>query len=115
MRNAWHEVIGEYDHDIVYKAVMTYVRNDTRDYASFPAPGVIIKEIKAELKARQKPIREVLDSINKGRKYEELTSAARDAVSEEKYNAWLKMNPIRFIEQQNQFIDEMMGRKTLHD
>ena len=41
----WHELVKQYDYKDALKAVYDFARQDIRDYATFPAPGVIINII----------------------------------------------------------------------
>lgn len=110
---AWNAIIGEYEFQTAREAVIQYAKNDTRQYASFPAPGVIVKAIRNRQVERERPILAVMSGINKGTEYRMLPYDAQQVVSEEKYEEWLKMNPLEFINRQEQYINELMGKKYL--
>ena len=59
-RFALNEYIGTYGMELIKRAAVEFVRNDSREYHPFPVPGDLIKEIKkigvnpiAELKRRE--------------------------------------------------------------
>lgn len=46
MAKAWHLILKDFDYAKAEKAVIDFARNDTRDYAAFPAPGQIVATIR---------------------------------------------------------------------
>lgn len=48
MATAWSYILGPYDYNAAQRAVLKFAKQDTRDYATFPAPGVLVKLIEEE-------------------------------------------------------------------
>lgn len=93
---AWHMVLEKYDFEIAQKAVLNFAENDTREYATFPAVGVIVREIRAQQQLEAKPIKEVIRAISYGKGYEDISDDAKRIISEEVYNRWLKVDAEEF-------------------
>lgn len=93
---AWHLVLGKYDYMTAQKAVLNYAENDTRDYATFPAVGVIVKEIRKQQMLENKPIKEIIRAISYGKEYDDLSEQAKGVVSTKEYNKWLGMDAEEF-------------------
>ena len=86
---AWHLILQKYDYKIAENAVLNFAENDTREYATFPAVGKIVEEIKAEEYRRKKPVGEITYSLQYGKEYQSLSKEAKYLISEEVYNEWL--------------------------
>ena len=80
---AWHEMLEPYEYYIVRRAVMNYAREDTREYASFPTPGRMIKTIESELAVYN----EIFNSMLSQNTYDELSDKAKSIISKDRYNA----------------------------
>lgn len=93
---AWHMILEKYDFKIAQKAVLNFAENDTREYATFPAVGVIVREIRNQQQLEAKPIKEVIRSISYGKGYEDISDDAKRIISEEVYNKWLKVDAEEF-------------------
>lgn len=89
---AWYLILQKYDYKVAEAAVLNYAENDTRDYATFPAVGKIVAEIKKEMQRRIAPVGEITYSLQYGKAYRALTEQARLLISEEVYNEWLHKN-----------------------
>lgn len=96
MAVAWHMILEKYDFEIAKKAVLNFAENDTREYATFPAVGVIVREIRKQQYLEAKPIKEVIRSISYGKGYEDISDNAKRIISEEVYNRWLKVDAEEF-------------------
>ena len=96
MAEGWYLIIEPYDFEIAKRAVLTYARNDTREYGTFPTVGNIVKCIEEEMRKDQAPIKEIVRNISYGRDYSLLTAEAKSIISEERYNSWLKMDAEEF-------------------
>lgn len=105
--DAWYHILYKYDFNTAQKAVLNFAENDVRDYATFPAVGVIVKEIKAQKAREEKPIREVIKSIAYGKTYEDISDTAKSIISEEKYNEWVAINAEEFASKADQFADAL--------
>lgn len=93
---AWHMILYKYDFDVAKNAVIHYAENDTRDYATFPAVGRVVAEIKEEEHRRAKPINEILNAVSYGRDYKVLSEGAKQLVTEEMYDEWIKVDAEEF-------------------
>lgn len=94
--NAWYLILAKYDYKIASKAVLHFAENDTRDYATFPAVGKIVAEIKAEEARTKAPINETIRAISYGRSYQTLSANAKALITESSYNEWLSINAEEF-------------------
>ena len=108
---AWHLVMGKYDYNDAMAAVLRFAENDTRDYATFPAVGKIIAEIKAEERRKQNAINMVIRGIGYGRSYDMLSEDAKSLIPEESYNKWLKIDAEEFAEKQKAFAEFLKKRQ----
>ena len=102
---AWHLVLGKYDFNDAMSAVLRFAENDTRDYATFPAVGKIVEEIRAESIRRRQQISEVIRSVAYGKDYEDLSDSAKAIVSPSTYEVWLKMDAEVFAGKTDIFAD----------
>lgn len=96
MANAWHLVLSKYDYNIACKAILSFAENDKREYATFPAVGCIVDAIRKEEIQQKMPISEIIKGISYGRQYNTLSVKAKQIISEERYDGWLKMNAEEF-------------------
>ena len=90
--NAWHMILHKYDFEDARQAVLRYAENDTRDYATFPAVGLIVKEIRKAEKARNDAISEIIIGISYGRTYGMISDKAKCLISRSAYEEWLSMD-----------------------
>lgn len=113
--NAWHLILAKYDYRIASKAVMTFAENDRREYATFPAVGCIVQAIKDEQTKEEKPIKEITHNLFYGMDYINLSDEARNLISEERYNEWLKMNAEEFASNHTELTETLKenNRKLL--
>jgi hypothetical protein len=96
MAEGWYWILEPYDYEMARRAVLTYARNDTREYGTFPTVGNIVKCIEEEMRKDQAPIKEIVRNISYGRDYSMLTAEAKSLISQERYDAWLKMDAEEF-------------------
>lgn len=96
MAEGWYMILEPYDFQIAQKAVLSFAKGDTRDYATFPAVGKIVQAIENEMRKEQAPIKEVVRAISYGWGYEQLSADAKRIISDEKYKTWLKMDAEEF-------------------
>ena len=101
MAAAWHLVLKDYDFGIASKAVIEYAKNDTREYASFPTVGNIVKCIEDEMKKEQAPINEVVRAVAYGWQYDQLSAEAQANITKEHYDDWLNMDAEEFANKAN--------------
>lgn len=94
---AWHMVISKFDYKVAEKAVLNFAEHDTRDYATFPACGVIVAEIRKVQAEMDRPIKEVINRITMGLDYYGLSTEGQKLISEPQYNEWLKVNAEEFV------------------
>ena len=96
MAEGWYLILEPYDFEVAQKAVLSYARNDTREYGTFPTVGNIVKEIENEMAKEQAPINEIVRAISYGWQYEQLSADAKQLIGYTKYNDWLKMDAEEF-------------------
>lgn len=96
MAEGWFLILEPYDYEIAQKAVLNYARNDTREYASFPTVGNIVKCIEEEMSKEQAPVKEVVRAVSYGWGYDQLSKDAKSIISEDRYKTWLKMDAEEF-------------------
>ena len=96
MAEGWYWIIEPYDYEMARRAVLTYAKNDTREYGTFPTVGNIVKCIEEEMRKDQAPIKEIVRNISYGRDYSMLTADAKALISQERYDTWLKMDAEEF-------------------
>lgn len=101
MAAAWHLVLKDYDFGIASKAVIEYAKKDTREYASFPTVGNIVKCIEDEMKKEQAPINEVVRAVAYGWQYDQLSAEAQANITKEHYDDWLNMDAEEFANKAN--------------
>jgi hypothetical protein len=89
---AWHMILHKYDYESARNAVLNFAENDTRDYATFPAVGLIVKEIRKAKKSRNDAISQIIVGISYGRTYDMMPDKAQALISESTYNEWLNMD-----------------------
>lgn len=90
--SAWHLILQKYDYNDAMQAVVNFAENDTRDYASFPAVGVIVNEIRKVEKARSDAISEIIIGISYGRTYDMISDKAKALIGRATYEDWLSMD-----------------------
>ena len=93
---AWYMVMGKYDFDDAMTAVLHFAENDTRQYATFPAVGLIVNEIRKAERSKNSIVDEIIVGISYGRPYEMLSDSAKTLIGEERYNDWLSMDAEKF-------------------
>ena len=101
MAEGWHIILEPFEFRHAYNAVLEYAKNDTREYASFPTVGNIVKCIKDEMRKDEAPIKEIVKAISYGRDYAQLSQNAKNNISEERYNSWLRMDAEEFTNKAN--------------
>ena len=107
---AWHEILKDYPYSLVYQAVMTYAKNDRREYASFPAPGAIMQVIE-EAEAEQKNIvNRTFYALLHKTPYGEMPKEQQTICDQGVYERGLKMDEEELIARQDDF--KRMLRKT---
>lgn len=110
---AWHMILEKYDFGIAQKAVLNFAENDTREYATFPAVGVIVREIRNQQYLEAKPIKEVIRAISYGKGYEDISDDAKRIISKEAYNKWLKIDAEEFAAKSESFAKMLSTGHTL--
>ena len=113
MAESWYLILEPYDFEIAKKAVLNYAKNDTREYGTFPTVGNIVKEIEAEMRKEQAPIKEVVRAISYGWGYDQLSKEAKANITEEHYNDWLNMDAEEFANKANALAVTLKEQKKL--
>lgn len=96
MAEGWYIILEPYDYQHAYNAVLDYARSDTRDYASFPTVGNIVKCIEKEIAKEEAPIKEIVRAISYGWGYDQLSADAKANITEKHYDEWLDMDAEEF-------------------
>lgn len=102
---AWHMILEKYDYETARKAVLNFAENDTREYATFPAVGLIVKEIRMQQQREKRPVNEVIRAISYGRDYAQLSDDAQAIISRGKYDEWLAIDAEEFASKTDTFAD----------
>jgi len=102
---AWHLVLGKYDFNDAMAAVIRFAENDNRDYATFPAVGRIVAEIKKENTARMNAVQEVIRQISYGKNYKDMTDRAKALISKETYDNWSHIDAMEFAYNSEKYAD----------
>lgn len=89
--NAWHLILQKYDFEDAKEAVLNFAENDTREYASFPAVGLIVNEIRKVQKSRNDVVSEIMVGVSYGRSYDMLSDKAHMLINAKLYEEWLNM------------------------
>ena len=113
MAEGWYLILEPYDFETAKKAVLNYAKNDTREYGTFPTVGNIVKEIEAEMRKEQAPIKEVVRAISYGWGYDQLSKEAKANITEEHYNDWLNMDAEEFANKANALAVTLKEQKKL--
>ena len=113
MAEGWYIILGSYDYTMASKAVLTYAKNDTRDYASFPTVGNIVRCIEDEMAKEQAPINEVVRAISYGWGYDQLSKDAKELITPLRYDEWLKMDAEEFNGKVGEVRDSLKSKKKL--
>lgn len=113
MAEGWYIILGSYDYEIASRAVLTYAKNDTRDYASFPTVGNIVRCIEDEMAKEQAPINEVVRAISYGWGYDQLSKDAKELITPLRYDEWLKMDAEEFNGKVGEVRDSLKSKKKL--
>ena len=96
MAEGWYLILEPYDFETARRAVLTFAENDVREYATFPTVGNIVKCIKEEIRKQKAPIGEIVKAVSYGWGYDQLSDDARNNITEDHYNEWLKMDAEEF-------------------
>ena len=113
MAEGWYLILEPYDFEIAKRAVLNYAKNDTREYGTFPTVGNIVKEIEAEMRREQAPIKEVVRAISYGWGYDQLSKEAKANITQEHYNDWLNMDAEEFANKANALAGTLKAQKKL--
>ena len=113
MAEGWYLVLGSYDYDIASRAVLTYAKNDVREYASFPTVGNIVRCIEDVMAKEQAPIKEVVRAISYGWGYDQLSNEARELITPLRYDEMLKMDAEEFNNKAGEVADALKSKKKM--
>jgi len=110
---AWHMILEKYDFNDAMAAVLRFAESDTREYATFPAVGRIIAEIRKAATAKERLIREITTAVQYGRTYDQLSEGARGLIPEDSYGKWLAVDPEEFAQKADKFADFLRKRQLM--
>ena len=111
--HAWYLIMGKYDFEDAKEAVLRFAENDTRQYATFPAVGLIVNEIRQIKNHKEGKVNEIMLGISYGRSYDMISSEARRLISEDKYNEWLAIDAVEFSEKAGKFRETLKQKQRL--
>lgn len=111
--NAWHLILGKYNYEDAEAAVLRFAENDSRDYATFPAVGKIVAEIRKEASRKDDIVKEVMLSISYGKSYDIMSDAAKRLIDLRTYNEWLHMDAVRFQMEADHYAGLLRGRQQM--
>lgn len=109
--HAWHLILGKYDFNDAKEAVLTFAENDVRQYATFPAVGLIVNEIRKIKKNREGKVNEIMLGVSYGKTYDMISDEAKTLISEERYNEWLAIDAIKFSENAGKFRESLKQKQ----
>ena len=112
MADGWYLILGSYDYDIAAKAVLSYAKNDTREYSSFPTVGNIVRYIEDEMAKEQAPVKEVVRAISYGWGYDQLSKDARELITPLRYDEMLKMDAEEFNKKAGEVADALKTKRN---
>lgn len=101
MAEGWYLILKPYEYAMAYKAVLNYAKNDVREYASFPTVGNIVRCIEEEMAKEEAPIKEIVRAVSYGWGYDQLSAEAKQNITQEHYDDWLKMDAEEFANKAN--------------
>ena len=110
--HAWHMILYKYDFEDAKEAVLNFAENDVRQYATFPAVGLIVNEIRKIKNRREGKVNEIMLGISYGRAYDMISDDAKNLISEEMYNEWLAIDALKFSENAGKY-REILKQKQL--
>lgn len=108
---AWYMVLAKYDFDDAMKAVLDFAENDRRDYATFPAVGLIVDRIKKAHAEKEKAVKDVITWVSYGREYASLPQPSKALITEERYKEWLKVDAEQFAMNSNRYAEYLKQKQ----
>ena len=108
---AWYMILAKYDFEDAMKAVLDFAENDKRDYATFPAVGLIVDRIKKAKADRERSVREVIKNISYGLSYESLPEPSKVLITEDLYNEWSKIDAEEFAQKAGMYTNMLKHRQ----
>ena len=110
---AWHLILYKYDFNDAKEAVLNFAENDVRQYATFPAVGLIVNEIRKIKNHREGKINEIMLGISYGRSYAMISQEAKSIISEEKYNEWLAIDAETFSQKAGAYRETLKQKQEM--
>jgi hypothetical protein len=96
MAEGWYIILEPYDYDVAFRAVLKYAQEDTREYASFPTVGNIVKCIREVMAEDESPVKDIVRAVSYGWQYDQLSDKAKLLIDEKQYKKWLNMDAEEF-------------------
>ena len=107
MAAAWHAILKDFDFPTTQMAVVNFAKHDTRDYASFPAPGKIVAAIEEETAKR----RGVFNAALRGDSWEALPAQYKAITTPFYYNQLLLLGEDGLRERKYDILDNLIPGK----
>lgn len=107
MAAGWHAILKDYSYQDAEQAVVEFARNDVRDYATFPAPGVLINQIEETRKKEHSMKCAAWINILNTDEYDQLIEEAKGWFSREQFTELKKLPYEIQLTQRDNFIKQI--------
>lgn len=111
--DVWHELVKQYEYKDALKAMYDFARQDTRDYATFPAPGVIISFIEKGIEHKKGLLYRTFNDMFDGRPYEELPEGCKEICPQSVYERGLAMDTDELLMKKAEFINYISKKQLM--
>ena len=109
----WHELVKQYDYKDALKAVYDFARQDIRDYATFPAPGVIINIIEETADKKKKRLFRIWNGMYDQLPYSNLPKECQELCPEDFYERGKNMRAEDLIAKRDEVIAYLTRKQLL--
>ena len=103
MAKAWSYILMPYDYAAAERAVLRFARNDVRDYATFPAPGVLVREIEFEQGVYKRTFNKMFNRVP----YDNLSDDEKSIVSRSDYEWGMSQEPEYLLAHKDNFLGKV--------
>ena len=104
MVSSWHMILKDYSYEEAENAIIAFAKMDCREYATFPAPGVLINQIEETRKKEHSIKCAAWINILNTDEYDQLIEEAKDWFSREQFTELKKMPYEIQLTQRDNFI-----------
>lgn len=110
MVSSWHLILKDYSYEEAENAIIAFAKTDCREYATFPAPGIIVREIEKQHAEEQGSRNRAWNTILRTEKYMALPVECREVVTEEQFIKLKKLPYELQLEQRKRFLEIASNR-----